>query len=495
MMKKLPFVLILLLMGIAEGWAQQTPLTSSYFRNKFLYNPAYTANQIAPRFDILYRQQWAGLGDDGITTTALTAQYPLLTRMDSTGAKFPILTPGLGANLMISQDKVGLLSTTAFQFGAVKNFQKLKVLEDSAKTTIQVPSPFSVALSFGGYMTGIDESRVVGEQGDRVLSKYGSPQFSPDATLGFTYFNKESGLEFGFAIRQLLDRGATLDESNFLTKYFNQSFFSTSKYFEVGLLKRIGIEPQLVYKFANELPGQLQLNVVADFWRDWEHGTPKVQAVVGYRTGFGTNFGITVRPTPRIGISYMYEMSMNKFNKLSKGEINGGNLGLTHEIMVTYDLRHEKWSSPPIIVDTSRVVSVDETGEGTTVLDSIILDGKVYYTDDLINDYLGKVTFQPGTAELSDDSYEALDKLARMMLVNPAVRIEVGSHTDSLSNQFSLQLTQKRSEAVRSYLQDVKGVQLGRVVPQGYGRTRQQEGKEPERTEFKLLAINEDDDE
>ncbi|GEM_PF-6367680 len=496
MMKKLPFVLILLLMGVAESWAQQTPLTSSYFRNKFLYNPAYTASEVAPRFDILYRQQWSGMGDDGITTTALTAQFPLLTRMDSTGARFPILTPGLGANLMISQDKVGLLSTTAFQIGAVKNFQTLKVLEDSAQTVIQTSSPFSVALSFGGYMTGVDESRVIGEQGDQVLSKYGSPQFSPDATLGFTYFNQANGLEFGFAIRQLLDRGAALDESNFLTKYFNQSFFSTSKYFEVGLLKRVGIEPQLVYKFANELPGQLQLNVVADFWRDWEYGTPKVQAVMGYRTGFGTNFGITVRPTPRIAVSYMYEMSMNRLNKLSKGEVNGGNLGLTHEIMVTYDLRHEKWSLPPVLPDR------DETGggeegpvEGITIIDSIVLDGKVYRTDDLINDYLGKVTFQPGTAELSDESYEALDKLARMMLVNPAVRIEVGSHTDSLSNQFSLQLTQKRSEAVRSYLQDVKGVQLGRVVPQGYGRTRQEEGKEPERTEFKLLAINEDDDE
>ncbi len=504
MMKKLPIFLTLALLSIADIWAQQTPLTSSYYRNKFLYNPAYSANQIAPRVDILYRQQWGAADDGGLSTTVLTAQMPRLTKKDSTGAVKPILARGLGANVMLMQDKVGLLNTTSFQIGATKSFYSVL---DSAMSS---PSPISVGFSLGGYMTGLDNSSVIGRADDAVLLQYGNGQFKPDASLGVTY--AKDGLQLGFSMRQLFATGKKFEGGNQFenidaTRYFGQYFLTGSYYLVVGTLDRIGIEPQMVVKYNSTSKAQLQFNVVADFWRDWEHGTPRMQAVAGYRTGFGANFGITVRPTPRMAVSYMYELPFGNLAANLKGEnrqvnrdgqitANGGLGLLTHEIMITYDLRHEKWTPRPIITLPDRIpdsLNVD-SGNDAASIDSLVLEGIVYKKGELINDFLGQVTFEPGTAELKDESYLALDKLAEMMLINKAVRIEVGSHTDSLSNDFSLQLTQKRSDAIRSYLQDVKGVELGRVVPVGFGRTRQQEGKEPERTEFKLIAINEDDE-
>lgn len=492
MMKKLLLLFALILCSNIQISAQQTPLTSSYFRNKFLYNPAYTANQIAPRVDALYRQQWTGI-DGGISTTTLTAQMPRLIRRDSTGTAKPILANGLGANFLLTKRNNFILSTTGFQLGATKSFYNV-MQKDSLGNLSSGATPFPISIGFGlgGYMTSVDNSRVIGQAGDEVLTRYGNAQFKPDAVLGITYAKK--GLKLGFAMRQLFARSG-----KGFSKYFNQTFFTGSYYAVLGTLDRVGIEPQIVIK-GNQTSAQLQFNLVADFWRDWEKGTPRMQTVIGYRTGFGFNAGITVRPLPRLAVSYMYEMTMNKLNRISKGVVGGenGSLGLTHEIMLTYDLRHEKWSPRPIIELPNAGGSVTnniDTGGVAQSISSIELEGVVYKKGDLINDFLGQVLFEPGTAELKDESYLALDKLAEMMLINKAVRIEVGSHTDSLSNQFSLQLTQKRSDAIKSYLQDVKGVELGRIVPIGFGRTRQEEGKEPERTEFKLIAINEDDDE
>lgn len=73
------------------------------------------------------------------------------------------------------------------------------------------------------------------------------------------------------------------------------------------------------------------------------------------------------------------------------------------------------------------------------------------------------------SAELTDDSSEALDKLASLLIDNPNITIELASHCDYRgSDDYNLLLSQRRAESVTSYLSD-HGVEAERLVAKGYG--------------------------
>jgi len=90
--------------------------------------------------------------------------------------------------------------------------------------------------------------------------------------------------------------------------------------------------------------------------------------------------------------------------------------------------------------------------------------GKQFTLEDLYYD-LNKSNIRP-------DAAIELDKLAQILIENPEVRIEIGSHTDSRSSaDYNLKLSQRRSESVVAYLIG-KGVATGRLVAKGYGESQ-----------------------
>jgi len=90
--------------------------------------------------------------------------------------------------------------------------------------------------------------------------------------------------------------------------------------------------------------------------------------------------------------------------------------------------------------------------------------GKQFVLEDLYYD-LDKYNIRP-------DAAQVLDNLARILIDNPAVRIEIGSHTDSRASAvYNLDLSQKRSESVVDYLVS-KGISRNRLVAKGYGETK-----------------------
>ncbi len=79
------------------------------------------------------------------------------------------------------------------------------------------------------------------------------------------------------------------------------------------------------------------------------------------------------------------------------------------------------------------------------------------------------VTFRGGTAVLSPESRAALDQVARSLLGNPAVRVEIAGFTDSAGAQaLNMSLSQARANMVRWYLID-RGVPGARMMARGYG--------------------------
>lgn len=98
-----------------------------------------------------------------------------------------------------------------------------------------------------------------------------------------------------------------------------------------------------------------------------------------------------------------------------------------------------------------------------------LAEGKFLYETVLSDD---KVKFGFDKAELSDDAKVALDTFAETLKGdNKNVFVEIQGHTDNVgSEEYNLQLGEKRAEMVRRYLSQ-KGVPLHRISVISYGES------------------------
>jgi outer membrane protein OmpA-like peptidoglycan-associated protein/opacity protein-like surface antigen len=81
------------------------------------------------------------------------------------------------------------------------------------------------------------------------------------------------------------------------------------------------------------------------------------------------------------------------------------------------------------------------------------------------------VSFESGSARLNPGSYVELDSIAKVLLANPRLRVEIGGHTDDSGTPADNQhLSTLRAEAVRNYLV-AKGIPFQQMVARGYGAT------------------------
>lgn len=109
------------------------------------------------------------------------------------------------------------------------------------------------------------------------------------------------------------------------------------------------------------------------------------------------------------------------------------------------------------------------------------------------------VTYEKGGYNLDETGTNILDKVISVLKADHSLKIELSSHTDSQgSDQYNLQLSQKRAKAAVDYL-IAKGISKDRLTAIGYGETRllngctngvectdEQHGIN-RRTEFKIL--------
>jgi outer membrane protein OmpA-like peptidoglycan-associated protein len=117
---------------------------------------------------------------------------------------------------------------------------------------------------------------------------------------------------------------------------------------------------------------------------------------------------------------------------------------------------------------------------------------------------LNNIYFDLDSANIRADARPEMDKLVQLLKDNPEIKIEMGSHTDSIaSDSYNLQLSQRRAQSTVNYL-IMKGIDAKRLVAQGYGESKpiarntnpdgtdNPEGRQRNRrTEFKILDIGE----
>lgn len=111
-----------------------------------------------------------------------------------------------------------------------------------------------------------------------------------------------------------------------------------------------------------------------------------------------------------------------------------------------------------------------------------------------INITLSNIFFNSNEYILQEKSSVELEKIKQFMLLNPQVQVEISGHTDDIgSAQYNLDLSQKRAEAVTSYLIQ-EGISKERLKAIGYGEQKPiaenstEKGRsENRRIEFEIL--------
>ena len=124
--------------------------------------------------------------------------------------------------------------------------------------------------------------------------------------------------------------------------------------------------------------------------------------------------------------------------------------------------------------------------------------------------FLGKgikidnIYFDLGKWNIRKDASKELDKIVKLLIDNPELVIELGSHTDCRSSSASnLELSNKRALSSADYILN-KGIDKKRITSKGYGETQlvnhcecegtkvvpctEKEHQANRRTEFKVIG-------
>src|SRR5690606_19604354 len=91
---------------------------------------------------------------------------------------------------------------------------------------------------------------------------------------------------------------------------------------------------------------------------------------------------------------------------------------------------------------------------------------------DKINFAAKNVFFSTGSSKLMAKSHKSLDEVAKLMLADETLKMQIDGHTDSQgSDELNQNLSEKRAASVLDYLVS-KGVDASRITSAGYGETK-----------------------
>lgn len=142
----------------------------------------------------------------------------------------------------------------------------------------------------------------------------------------------------------------------------------------------------------------------------------------------------------------------------------------------------------------------------TELITNITLDTIVVLDKIEINKIfkLENIYFEFDSTRIQQSAAKELDKLVQLLIDNPEIKIEMGSHTDSVgSNSYNYELSKGRAESTVRYLIE-HGISADRLTARGYGEekpiarntnpdgTDNPKGRDMNRrTEFKILEVTE----
>ncbi len=84
----------------------------------------------------------------------------------------------------------------------------------------------------------------------------------------------------------------------------------------------------------------------------------------------------------------------------------------------------------------------------------------------------GNINYDPSSAVIRPDGIPSMDRMVQFLLDNPAISVELGSHTDTRgTHEIADALSQRRAESAMEYLIK-KGIPAKRITSKGYGKRK-----------------------
>ena len=307
---------VLFLMIVKVGVAQQEPMFNLYHQNLFLLNPANTGDEEFMQLFFDSRKQWSGIA--GAPSTSAFGIHDAINER-------------VGLGLLLTSDRAGMIERLS---GSLNYSYKLKI-SDAKRHFLT----FGIGLGF--IENKIDFAGVIAsDYSDPVFALGNYDGFAFDARFGLNYNFKN--FELAVSIPQILDNEVNYNRNGyeeydfglkrhylFYTGYkfkFYESETNESMEKVKTDREKFYLKPSLLYKMLPGTPSQLDINLlVGNSNHHWAGVTYRP-----FNKSFVVAAGINVY---NLNIGYAYQIANTPLTMYSNG---------THEIMISYQFRKAK---------------------------------------------------------------------------------------------------------------------------------------------------------
>ena len=297
-----------LVMAVVFGvQAQQETQFTQFMNNRLYYNPAYAGARGMGSLTAIYRNQWLGL--EG------SPQSKLLS------FNTPFAGKKVGIGLTIVNYTEGIMNTWA---GSMAYSYNIKVNDDT-----------SIRLGLQGSMRYLgldfdDPAVYVVEDNDPSFSTEMLDKYTGNFGLGIYLTHKN--LYFGLSIPHMFPNEISFNTQNQIIGAEEAPHYYMMAGTLIPLTEQIQLKPSVLFKYVNNAPFDMDLNVSMIFVNTLEAGLS--YRLGGDESGFGESIDITaLYKYNNFGIGAAYDFGLSDLSEYNSGSI---------EILLRYDFAKER---------------------------------------------------------------------------------------------------------------------------------------------------------
>ncbi|MGM0474771.1 MAG: PorP/SprF family type IX secretion system membrane protein [Bacteroidota bacterium] len=301
-MRRLVYIIMMLSLGMVEGFSQQMPLYSQYMLNGFLLNPAVAGSEGYTAVNLTAREQWVGF-PEGPGTYAMSFQTRILKksyisrqasvrRRQRMGSRSGNV--GLGGYIFNhrngAMERIGIKGTYAYH---------IRLSE----------SQLSFGLSVVAYQYRLDDDKIRLEYpDDNFWSGTHKSVFIPDADAGVYYMSRE--LWAGFSVDQLFESVLKFGDSGYDQFIMERNYYLMGGY-DFQINRNLILTPSTHIKYSESGKLQADISGKAYYQQSYWGG-------LTYRTGHSIIVlaGVSV---DKLIFGYAFDIGLNSIMKHSFG--------------------------------------------------------------------------------------------------------------------------------------------------------------------------------
>ncbi len=489
--KKKYILFFVLAFGLGKAaMAQQIPLLSTYYFNRFLLNPGMAGFNDQFQVFGFYRAQWTGMPGAPVT------------RGGTFDGSFWGGRSGVGMHVI--NDNTDIFKRISAQLTYA---QKIRFAKDHM---------ISLGVQAGIMDTRIDyQKATVTDNLDPTLYQQSQNRTVFDMNIGLTYSWKKK-LIIGFAMPQVLNSTAKFTSQYKESKFQLKRHISASVSYEFNIAKeKFNITPMVVVRKGTISPVQVDATLMLDY----KH---MVYVGAAYRTDYGATVMAGVKLFKHLTLAYGYDINTNAKTKTAVGGSHEVIVGFSFgngksdllakknakridslmqankEIQKRLDTTNQKVDSLGNVIAKLEVQIDSLNGNSRTNTENAALEAKVKDLterldgmEDMVEQYnkkgrkqfagsstlekgtlynLSRIFFKTNSSILEESSSPELDRLAVLLKEKPSMVIAINGHTDFVdSDAYNLWLSDRRAKSIVDYLVN-KGIDATRLKPTGFGK-------------------------